>query len=517
MQWLNTIIKKSFNYHMRQVQRATEAPLEAQAQVFRQLYQQLARTKFGQERGITKASRHSSHSNLLEQFQQHIPIQHYEDLAPYIQAMMHGATDVLWPGKVSYFSRSSGTTGSRSKFIPVSPQNLKQCHLKGAHDALSIWFHNQPKSELFHYRKAIIMGGEVQAFNQQAKTQVGDVSAIIVKHLPIYGIPFLIPNIATALLPDWEEKIERIAQVAVHQDVSNLSGVPTWTLVLFRRILELSGKASLSEVFPNFELYAHGGVNFAPYRAQFQALFPCGTVQYRNTYNASEGFFATQFSAVEEGMNLLCDNGVFYEFIPLKAYQQSVNPKTLSLEEVEIGTHYVLLISTNAGLWRYCIGDTIEFTSLRPYQIKISGRTKQFINVFGEEVMVGNTEQALAATCREFGVQVRDYTVAPIFLSEHNKGGHEWWIEFEQPPSQVQAFKRVLDQQLQAINSDYQAKRYKNIALKELELKVLPKGTFHDWLRQQGKYGGQHKVPRLSNDRKYVQALAAILLTQSST
>lgn len=501
MKWLNAVIKTGFNINMRRVQRAIEQPIEAQEAVLTQLLQQAAKTSFGKTYDLASAKH-------VEHLQERLPIQHYSDVAPYIKAMMEGQANVLYPGKVQYFSRSSGTTNAKSKYIPVPINNLKHCHLKGAHDAVSIWFHNHPNSRLFDASRAIIMGGELALFNQKAQTFMGDVSAIMLKHLPFYAAYFLTPNIPTALLPDWEEKIEQIAKVAVHQNVSNLSGVPTWTLVLLRRILELSGKESLSEVFPNFELYAHGGVDFGPYQSQFDELFPCKKVQYRNTYNASEGFFATQFSSSDSGMQLLVDNGVFYEFIPMDEFYKE-QPKVYTLEQVQKGINYAILISTNAGLWRYCIGDTVQFSSLYPHQIQITGRTQQFINVFGEEVMVGNTDKALTLTCQQLGAQIAEYTVAPIFLSNGQKGGHEWLIEFRKQPHSLQQFKQLLDQNLQGINSDYEAKRYKNIALEELKLKVAPAGAFHNWLRTKGKYGGQHKVPRLSNKRQYLEEILA--------
>lgn len=509
MKWLNAVIKTGFNLNLRHVQKSIEHPETTQQKVFEQLIRQSSKTEFGRQHNFASIAS-------IQQLQERVPIQSYEEIKPYIQQMMAGTPNILVPGKVSYFSRSSGTTSHKSKYIPVPYNNLKHCHLKGAHDAVSIWFHNYPQSKLFDASRAIIMGGEIGLFNSQASTYVGDVSAIMLKHLPFYAAYFLTPNIPTALLPDWEEKIERIAQVAVHQNITNLSGVPTWTLVLLRRILELSGKSHLTEVFPNFELYAHGGVDFAPYRSQFEALFPGNNVQYRNTYNASEGFFATQFSEKDNGMQVLLDNGVFYEFVPLQELHQEC-PKTYTIAEVQTGINYALLISTNAGLWRYLIGDTVQFTSIYPHHIQITGRTKQFINVFGEEVMVWNAEKALARTCQQTQAQIAEYTVAPIFLSDDNKGGHEWLIEFEKLPNNILQFKQLLDQNLQQLNSDYEAKRYKNIALQELELKVAPKGTFHNWLRSKGKYGGQNKVPRLSNQRQYLEEILTFIPSEFSS
>ncbi|BDS15459.1 GH3 auxin-responsive promoter family protein [Aureispira anguillae] len=501
MKWLNAVIKTGFNLNMHRVQRAIEKPIDTQERVFKQLIQQASTTAFGKKYGFGSI-------NSIQQLQERVPIHSYEMLAPYIQRMMKGEKNVLYPGKVTYFSRSSGTTNNKSKYIPVPPNNLKHCHLKGAHDAVSIWFHNYPKSKLFDASRAIIMGGELSIFDRQAQTFMGDVSAIMLQHLPFYAAYFLTPNIPTALLPDWEKKIEKIAQVAVHQNISNLSGVPTWTLVLLRRILELSGKKNLSEVFPNFELYAHGGVDFSPYRSQFDNLFPCKTVEYRNTYNASEGFFATQFSKEDQGMQLLFDSGVFYEFIPLDQLHKD-QPQAYTIEQVQKGIDYAIVISTNAGLWRYMIGDTVRFSSLYPHHIEITGRTQQFINVFGEEVMVWNAEKALTNTCYELDAQISEYTVAPIFLSKTSKGGHEWLVEFQKSPQSMLQFQQLLDMNLQKLNSDYEAKRYKDIALQELELTVVPPGSFHNWLKSKGKYGGQHKIPRLSNKRQYLEEILA--------
>jgi hypothetical protein len=501
MKWLNGVIKRAFDLHMRKVLRDMQQPEVTQERVFQQLLKLATKTEFGKKYDF--ASIHS-----VSEFQQRVPVHSYEDIKPYIERMMKGEANILCPGKVTYFSRSSGTTNNKSKYIPVPKPNLQHCHLKGAHDAVATWFHNNPSSNLFDASKAIIMGGKVSIFDPSAKTYMGDVSAIMLKHLPFYANYFLTPDIPTALLSDWEEKIEKIAHVALHQNISNLSGVPTWTLVLFRRILELSGKDNLSEVFPKFELYSHGGVDFEPYRSQFEELFPAGNVQYRNTYNASEGFFATQFKAEDTGMQLLLGNGVFYEFVPMEDLNKKY-PKTYTINEVEVGVNYAILISTNAGLWRYMIGDTVQFTSVYPHQIQITGRTKQFINVFGEEVMVWNAEKALVNTCRETQAQISEYTVAPIFISPKSKGGHEWLIEFKKAPKNLAQFQSLLDKNLQKLNSDYEAKRHKDIALKELELHTVPQGSFHNWLRSKGKYGGQNKVPRLSNKRKYVEEILA--------
>lgn len=502
MKWLNAVLKTAFNRHMKKVQRAVEHPHEAQAKVWEQLLRQAAPTQWGKKHGLKLGQ-------TLEQVTDRFSVQSYESLYPWIERMLHGESNVLCPGKVQQFSRSSGTTSQRSKYLPAPSQNIKQCHLKGPHDAIAVWLHNNPQSRLFDGGRAIAMGGSVEIFDAKAKTQVGDVSALMLQSAPFYGAPFITPDIPTALLANWEEKIERIAQIAVHQNIHSLSGVPTWTLVLLRRILELSGKEHLSEVFPNLEVYHHGGVDFAPYRAQLEALFPNHPVGYRNNYNASEGFFATQFSKEDNGMHLLVDNGVYYEFIPKEDWEAE-EPRTIPLEAVEVGVDYALVISTNAGLWRYRIGDTLQFTQLQPYLIQITGRTQQYINVFGEEVMVWNAEQALQNTCAALGARVSDFTVAPIFMQQQSKGGHEWAVEFEQFPKDISRFQARLDQELQAVNSDYQAKRQHDLALQELQLNIVPKGTFHRWLRLHNKYGGQHKVPRLSNKRQVLEEILAL-------
>jgi hypothetical protein len=349
------------------------------------------------------------------------------------------------------------------------------------------------------------MGGSLQHFAEHPDTVIGDVSAIMLSNMPFYGKYFHTPTIDIALMSEWEAKIERIAHQVIKENLTNVGGVPTWTIVLFRRILELTGKKNILEVFPHFELYMHGGVSFTPYREQFKSFLPSDTVQYREIYNASEGFFASQYAKDEDGMLLLLDNGAFYEFLPMSELGNP-NAKVLSIDEVELDTNYALLISTNAGLWRYLIGDTVKFTSLYPHRIQITGRTKHFINVFGEEVMVENSDKALAMACQATGAQVCEYTVGPIFLSE-GKGGHEWFVEFEKMPDNIAAFGEVLDKSLQSINSDYEAKRYKSMALESLVLNAVPKGSFHEWLKSKGKYGGQHKVPRLSNSRQYIDEL----------
>lgn len=503
MKWLDKLIKGAFARHMRALLQDIEHPQTVQESFLLQQIKFCQDTEFGRQFDFKSI-------DSIDAFQRRVPIQTYETLQPYIKRMMLGASDILCPGIVNYFSKSSGTTNEVSKYIPVPTQNLKNCHLKGGHDAIAMWLHQHPSSKIFDGGNAIIMGGELKQFAAHNKTTIGDVSAIMLRYLPFYAKWFLTPDVSTALLPDWELKIDKIAKAALSKNITNISGVPTWTLLLMRKILEMSGANSLSEVFPDFELYLHGGVNFEPYRAQFKQLFPDQDIHFRNSYNASEGFFASQMRSEDQGMQLLMGNDVFYEFVPLHQLNESY-PQALTIASVEMNVDYALVISSSAGLWRYLIGDTVRFSSLYPHHIYITGRTQQFINVFGEEVMICNTENALVNTCRQMNATVCEYTVAPVFFDANNKAGHEWLVEFEEAPNDIGQFKKVLDLNLQKINSDYQAKRYKDIALQELELKVLPKGLFYKWMKQKGKFGGQHKVPRLSNERRFVEEILALI------
>ncbi len=501
--WINQGFKWYYRQRYRQLRKFMERPHAVQARVLQQLLQAARYTEYGQRydfRSITNAAT----------FAERLPLTDYETLQPMIERMMRGERDVLWSGQVRWFSKSSGTTSDKSKFLPVPGQNLKKCHIRGTWDTMALFYHNQPDARQFEC-KSMIMGGSLQAYPPFPKTQIGDVSAIMIHHMPIVGRPFYTPDLKTALLDDWEVKLERLAQAgASEKRIVMIGGVPTWTVMLFRRILELTGKQHMLEVWPDFQLYIHGGVSFTPYRKQFEAFFPSDQVSYQEIYNASEGYFAAQDNLREEGMLLLLNNGIYYEFLPMSDWDAR-NPRPIPLSEVQPGKNYAIVISTNGGLWRYLPGDTVAFTSLRPYRIKVTGRTKQFINAFGEEVMVDNTDQALAATCQELNASVYEYTVGPIYLSTKGRGGHEWLIEFERPPADLHAFAELLDARLRALNSDYEAKRYKDIALKRLAIRALPPGTFVEWMRARGKIGGQHKVPRLANHRSYVDQILSFV------
>jgi hypothetical protein len=502
--WVNTAFRVYLRQRYRQIAYFMAHPEEAQQRVWQQLIQTARVTVWGKEFGY-------QHIRNREDYARRVPVQDYEQIRPYITRMMHGERDVLWPGQTRYFAKSSGTTGDRSKYIPVTGINLRECHIMGGRDAMALFYARRPDASIFAHR-AMIMGGSLSAFESYPGTVVGDVSAIMIDHIPFFARPQLFPDVRTALLADWEEKLARLAEAGLrHSDVVMTGGVPTWTVVLFRRMLEMSGRANLEEIWPAFQLYVHGGVSFSPYRRQFAEFFPSGNVEYQEVYNATEGYFAAQDRADEDsGMLLLLSNGIYYEFLPVEEWA-SAQPRAIPLREVELGRHYAIVISTSAGLWRYMPGDTVQFTSLRPYRMVVSGRTKAFVNAFGEEVMVDNTDRALAAVCREMGVVVSDYTVAPVFLEGKERGGHEWLVEFERLPADMEQFSEQLDKQLQRLNSDYEAKRHKDLALQRLRVRVLPPGTFHRWLRVKGKLGGQHKVPRLANHRKHVEEILELL------
>jgi hypothetical protein len=495
--WLNNIMKYVLRKRMRRIRYFSQHPHEVQAALLSQFINTNRHTQWGQIHNFR-------HIHNASDFAYNIPIQDYESLKPYITRMMHGERDLLWSGQVNWYSKSSGTTNDKSKFIPVTIQNLKSCHLKGAWDSSALIYHERPNSQNFA-GKMLMMGGTYESFEPYPQTRFGDVSAIMIHHLPSVGSYIYAPSIDIAMMPNFEQKIERMAHALIKEDMRSIGGVPTWTVVLLRRILELTGKSNILEVWPNLDLYLHGGVSFAPYKDTFKQLIPKDDFNYWEIYNASEGFFATQCHYKGNDMLLLLNNGIYYEFLPESEWY-SKKPKAISLRDIEVGKNYALVITTNSGLWRYIVGDTIIFTSTNPYKIKVTGRTKQFVNAFGEEVMVSNTDKALADTCERMNVQVSEYTVAPIYFNENgSKGGHEWVVEFEREPPDLEAFNNLLDSNLQRINSDYEAKRFKDMAMNRLMLRPVPRGTFHNWLKAKGKYGGQHKVPRLANHRQYVE------------
>jgi GH3 auxin-responsive promoter len=497
-QWLNTIMQFVLRKRMRRIRYFSEHPHEVQAALLSQFINTARQTEWGRIHDF-------NHIKSTADFARHVPIQDYETLKPYISRMMHGERDILWPGVVNWYSKSSGTTNDKSKFIPVTIRNLKTCHLKGAWDTSALIYKANPNSQAFA-GKMLMMGGSYEAFTPHPQTRFGDVSAIMIQHLPSVGNYIYAPSMDIAMMPNFEQKIERMAAALIHEDMRSIGGVPTWTVVLLKRILEMTGKSNILEVWPNLEVYIHGGVSFEPYKETFKELIPKDDFTYWEIYNASEGFFSTQCNFKADDMLLLLQNGVYYEFLP-ECEWYSKKPIAIPLSEVEVGKNYAPVITTNAGLWRYVPGDTVMFTSINPYKIKVTGRTKQFVNAFGEEVMVANTDKALAEACEKVGARVNEYTVAPIYFKNKKKGGHEWLIEFEREPPDLEAFNTLLDTNLQKINSDYEAKRFKNMAMERLHMRLVPRGTFHNWLKAKGKYGGQSKVPRLANHRQYVEEI----------
>lgn len=467
-------------------------------QVLSKLMHKAEATEWGREHGFGTVKTYG-------QFAATSPVNTYEDLKHFIDRMRQGEADVLWPGRVRWYAKSSGTTNDKSKFIPVSKDGLKDTHYAGGRDAVAWYLGNNLESRIFD-GKALILGGS-HAPNYNLKgSLVGDLSAILIENInPLVNL-VRVPKKQTALLSDFEIKRDRIAREAICENVTNLSGVPSWMLSVMTRVLEITGKDNLAEVWPNLEMFFHGGVAFTPYREQYKRLVPSEKMHYMETYNASEGFFGLQDDPTDLSMSLMLDYGVFYEFIPMDEIE-SPSPQVLPLWGVETGKNYAMVISTSSGLWRYMIGDTVRFTSTNPYKFIITGRTKFFINAFGEELIVDNAEAGLAEACKQTGAQVLEYTAAPVFMDGDGKCRHQWLVEFAKAPEDVNMFAKILDMTLQQVNSDYEAKRYKDITLQPLELVVARKGLFHDWLASKGKLGGQHKVPRLSNNRTHIEEM----------
>jgi hypothetical protein len=473
-------------------------PFNVQEETFNRLISRAKDTEWGKNYGYSECIS-------INQFQSRVPLQTYEEIKPYVERLRKGEQNLLWPSEIKWFAKSSGTTNNKSKFIPVSNESLEDCHFRGGKDIIAIYNNNFPESGILK-GKALTLGGSHQINNFNNSSFFGDLSAILIENLPFWVTFIRTPSPKISLLPEWEEKLEKLMQHTINENVTNVAGVPSWMLVLFKSILSNTGKKNILEVWPNLELFIHGGVSFAPYRDQFEKLVPSGKMNYMETYNASEGFFAIQDNPLSNDMLLMLDYGIFYEFIPLENIHDE-NPPVFTIKDVEINRNYALVISTNSGLWRYIIGDTIYFTTLFPHKIKISGRTKHFINVFGEEVIIDNAEKALIAACSITDSLISEFTAGPVYMGDNVKGCHEWVIEFEKPPADINLFRNELDNALKNLNSDYEAKRYKDINLGPPIVHSAKKGTFYRWFQQKGKLGGQNKMPRLSNDRKYLDEL----------
>ncbi len=475
-------------------------PAAAQRQVLQSLITDAQYTVFGKKYNFTNLFS-------IKEFKKRIPLQEYDDVRPYIERMMQGEENVLWNSPVQWFAKSSGTSNNKSKFIPVSDESLAENHFKASKDVLTKYYNNFPSSDLLT-GKGLVVGGSHQINEHSENIHSGDLSAVLMQNSPFWGQWLRTPELSIALLDEWEEKIEKLAQITAEENVTSLAGVPTWTLLLLKRILEIKGKSTIAEVWPNLELYINGGVSFIPYRQQFETIIG-KPINYLEIYNASEGFIAGQEKPDDNGLLLFTEHGIFYEFLPIHEYGKA-NPKTLGLTGVQLHTNYAIVISTTGGLWRYVMGDTVEFTQLNPYKIKITGRLKHYMNAFGEEVIIDNADNAIAQAAQQTNSIVTDYTAAPIYFTAYNNGAHEWLIEFEKPPNHLADFTTKMDAALKNQNSDYEAKRQKDIALSMPIVHSLPQGTFTQWLKRKGKVGGQHKVPRLSNDRKILEEIKKI-------
>ena len=497
------LISSAFKYRQKAIENYTLHTEAIQAKVLRVLVSKAKNTEWGKEHSYSAIKGY-------QDFQKSVPVQTYEEVKGYVDRMRHGEKNILWPGEVVWYAKSSGTTNDKSKFIPVSKEGLQTVHYAGGRDAVALYLQQNPNSRIFSGRTLILGGSHAPNYNLK-NSLVGDLSAILIENInPLVNL-IRVPKKKIALLSDFEEKMEKIARVAMDKNITNISGVPSWMLAVIKRVMELKGTDNLAEVWPNLEVFFHGGVAFTPYHEQYKQIIRSSKMHYMETYNASEGFFGLQNDPADPAMMLMIDYGVFYEFLPMDEFD-SPNPNIVPLTGVELGKNYAMLISTACGLWRYMIGDTVKFTSKDPYKFIISGRTKHFINAFGEELMVDNAEQGLARACRETGAQVAEYSAAPVFMGADAKCRHQWLIEFAVMPDSLDKFADILDKTLQEINSDYEAKRYKDITLQPLEIVVARPNLFHDWLKEKGKLGGQHKVPRLSNSRDYIEEMLRLNL-----
>lgn len=503
MALLNSIATWWMQKRMHQIELFMKYPFDVQNECLNKLITSAKDTEWG------KTYDYKNIKN-AEHFKNNVPVQDYETLKPFIDRIRRGEQNILWNTEIKWFAKSSGTTNDKSKFIPVSPESLEACHYNGGRDMIAIHCTLHPETKLFTGKNLALAGSFATDNFGNHESINGDLSAIVIDNLPIWAEFFRAPDLSIALMDKWDEKLEKLAHATINQNVVSLAGVPSWMLLTMKRVMEISEKKSIREVWPNLEVYFHGGVNFTPYKEQFKNIFNKTDINYLELYNASEGFFGIQDQKDSEELLLMLDYGIYYEFIPVNELG-TTNTETITLEDVELDKNYALVISTNAGLWRYKLGDTIKFTSLHPFRFKITGRTKHFMNAFGEEIIVDNADKALCIACEKSGAQLKDYTAAPVYMSENKAGAHEWLIEFEIEPNNIEYFTEMLDNALKSINSDYEAKRYHHLALKMPVVRSLPKGTFFKWLESKNKLGAQHKVPRLANDRKYVDEIMGLI------
>lgn len=500
---IDNLLNKIFNLfiirRMRGIKQFIKNPLKTQEKVLFSLLSQAKDTEYGR-------LYHFQNIKSYKDFNQNIPIVTYEDFEPFIEKARQGNANVSWPGKIKHFAKSSGTTNAKSKFIPISDESLKNCHYKAGKDLLAIYINNHKDSNLFKF-KNLRLGGSAELY-ESFGTKFGDLSAILIENLPFWVERTTTPSKKVSLMSEWESKLKAIISEVKKENVGSLTGVPSWMMVLLQRILKDTGKSSVKELWPNLEVFFHGGISFTPYREQYRQLIG-KDIRYYEIYNASEGFFGIQDRFGSDEMLLMLDYGIFYEFIPMEDFG-TPNTKAICLKDVELDKNYAVVISTNGGLWRYLIGDTIKFTNLSPFRFKISGRTKHYINAFGEELMIDNVETALSKACEATSAKITDYTGAPIYMKDEESGAHEWMIEFSTEPNDFEHFCLLFDETLKAINSDYEAKRYNNMTLKSPVIHKAKPNLFYEWMASRGKLGGQNKVPRLSNDRQYIEPLLAI-------
>jgi len=502
MALINSTISCIMKRRIQQIEYFKTNPHKVQSELFKKLIDEAKNTEWGKKY-------HYNSINNYDEFKNSVPVSTYENLKKYIYRIQNGEQNILWNSKIELFAKSSGTTNSKSKFIPLSNESLLNCHFKGGKDLLSTYFKNYPDSQMFDGKGIAMIGKYDTVKTKKHNYYVGDLSALMLNKFPPWIQYARIPQRKTVLLHEWESKIEQMAQQTI-----NVNVVPSWILLFLKRVLTITGKNNILEVWPNMEAFFHGGVNFSPYLDQYKQLIPSAKMRYINTYNASEGFFGIQDKIDSDELLLFLDHGIFYEFMPLNQLGKE-NPKTYQLDEIEIGNNYAMIISTNGGLWRYIIGDTVEFTSLNPFRIKITGRTQNFINAFGEEIIIANAEKALASACKKTKAIINEYTAGPIYFNKNENAAHEWLIEFETQPNNLNLFTETLDNCLKSLNSDYEAKRYHDMILHKPIINILPKDTFYNWLKIRGKLGGQNKVPRLANNRKYIEEI--LELSKSKT
>ncbi len=494
---INSFASWVLKQRIHQIELFLKYPNEVQEELLMNLIQSAKYTSIGRQYEFDSILSYNTFCN-------RVPITCYEEIQPLIERARNGEQNLFWNTPIKWFAKSSGTTNAKSKFIPVSNEALEDCHYKGSKDLLCLYLNNNENSEMF-LGKSLRLGGSSQIYEDN-NSYFGDLSAILIENMPIWAEFSSTPSNRISLMSHWESKIAAIINETKRENVTSFAGVPSWMLVLMNKMLEETGKENLLEIWPNLEVYFHGGVSFEPYREQYKNLLPKTDFKYYEIYNASEGFFAIQDLNYSDDLLLMLDYGIFYEFIPMETFGTE-KQKAIRLADVEIDKNYAIVITTNSGLWRYLIGDTVRFTSLNPYRIRVTGRTKHHINVFGEELMIENTDKALAEACKITNAEIVDYTVAPVFMKDKEKGAHEWMIEFKTPPKDLSLFQKILDESLQTINSDYEAKRHNNMTLNPIIINVARHNLFYDWLKDHDKLGGQHKIPRLSNCRDYLEQL----------